>query len=63
MEEEHNQVHNLMTTAGYTASEPWANAMSTIPNRGQIYLGSNINSINGTNLQTILISKGWNVNV
>jgi len=52
-----------MTTAGYTASEPWTNAMSIIPNRDQIYLGSNINSINGTNLQTILISKGWNVNV
>jgi len=52
---------NQMTTAGYTASEPWANAMSVIPGRGDINFTSNVNSVSGTNLQTILISKGWNV--
>jgi len=48
-----------MTNAGYTASEPWANAMSTIPSRGTIWFTENIDSIEGTNLQTILESKGW----
>ena len=49
-----------MTTAGYTASEPWANAMSIISNRS-VYFYSNINSVSGTNLQTILSAKGWTV--
>jgi Leucine-rich repeat (LRR) protein len=52
---------NQMTTAGYTASEPWANAMSVIPGRGNMYFTDNIDSISGTNLETILITKGWNV--
>jgi Leucine-rich repeat (LRR) protein len=52
---------NQMTTAGYIASEPWANSMSVIPGRGGIWIGNNINSINGTNLESILQSKGWNV--
>ena len=52
---------NQMTTAGYTASEPWANAMSVIPGRGNIYIGGNVNSASGTNLETILIAKGWTV--
>jgi Leucine-rich repeat (LRR) protein len=52
-----------MTTAGYTASEPWANAMSVIPGRGNVQFTGNINSVSGTNLQTILISKGWTVTV
>ena len=56
-------IDNQMTTAGYTASEPWANAMSVIPSRGNIYIYSNINSASGTNLETILIAKGWSVNV
>ena len=51
---------NQMTTAGYTASEPWANAMTNIPGR-EIWFINNVNSAIGTNLQTILISKGWNV--
>jgi Leucine-rich repeat (LRR) protein len=50
---------NLMTTAGYTASEPWANAMTNIPGRGNIVFTSNTNSVTGTNLATILHSKGW----
>jgi hypothetical protein len=52
-----------MTTAGYTNSEPWANVMSVIPGRGTINISGNANSASGTNLQTILISKGWTVNV
>jgi Leucine-rich repeat (LRR) protein len=52
---------NQMTTAGYTASEPWANAMSVIPARGYIYFTTNVDSVSGTNLETILIAKGWNV--
>lgn len=56
-----NVYGNQMTTAGYTASEPWANAMSTIPGRGNIYFQNNNDSVSGTNLETILIAKGWNV--
>ena len=52
---------NQMTTAGYTASEPWANAMSVIPGRGNIYISGNVNSASGTNLETILTAKGWTV--
>jgi Leucine-rich repeat (LRR) protein len=52
---------NQMTTAGYTASEPWANAMSVIPNRGGIYAINNLDPMLGTNLRTILIAKGWDV--
>lgn len=55
--------NNQMTTAGYTASEPWTNAMSVIPGRGDIYLNSNVDSASGTDLETILIAKGWNVSV
>ena len=53
--------NNQMTTAGYIASEPWANAMNVIPGRGDILIYNNINSASGTNLETILISKGWSV--
>jgi len=54
---------NQMTTAGYIASEPWANSMSVIPGRGNVYFNNNIDSVSGTNLETILIAKGWTVNV
>jgi hypothetical protein len=50
-----------MTTLGYTASEPWANGMHTAPSGGVIYLNDNTDSASGTNLEAILISKGWNV--
>lgn len=58
-----NLSYNQMTLAGYTASEPWANAMSVIPGRGDIFINGNVNSASGTNLETILISKGWTVAV
>lgn len=54
-----NVNNNQMTTAGYVASEPWANSMSVIPGRGSIFFMNNINSVSGTNLRTILIAKGW----
>jgi hypothetical protein len=55
--------NNQMTTAGYIASEPWANTMTVIPGRGNVYFNNNIDSVSGTNLETILIAKGWTVNV
>jgi hypothetical protein len=54
---------NQMTTAGYTASEPWANGMHTAPSGGTIGFIGNIDSASGTNLETILTNKGWTVNV
>ena len=56
-----NLNNNQMTTAGYTASESWANSMSVIPNRGTIDFNNNINGVIGTNLESILVSKGWTV--
>jgi hypothetical protein len=50
-----------MTTAGYSASESWANGMHTAPSGGTIEIQSNTNSASGTNLETILVSKGWTV--
>jgi Leucine-rich repeat (LRR) protein len=55
--------YNQMTTAGYTASEPWANGMHTAPSGGTIALSLNTNSASGTNLETILTAKGWTVGV
>jgi Leucine-rich repeat (LRR) protein len=54
---------NQMTISGYTASEPWANGMHTAPSGGEINLQFNTDSASGTNLETILVSKGWTVNV
>jgi hypothetical protein len=55
---------NQMTTAGYTASEPWANGMHTAPSGvTNLELQFNPDSASGTNLEAILISKGWAVNV
>lgn len=53
--------YNQMTTAGYTASESWANSLTVVPGRGEFRVDNNINSISGTTLETILISKGWTV--
>jgi len=53
--------NNQMTTSGYTASEPWANGIHTAPSGGTILFQGNTNSASGTNLEAILISKGWNV--
>jgi hypothetical protein len=54
---------NQMTTAGYTASEPWANGMHNAPSGGNINLSNNTDSASGTNLEAILTSKGWPISV
>jgi len=51
--------NNLITTAGYVASEPWANSLSV--GISAIQFTGNVNSVAGTNLESILISKGYNV--
>ena len=48
---------NQMTTAGYIASETWANTQPSFTSTCTINLQSNIDSVLGTNLETILISK------
>lgn len=49
--------HNQITLAGYTASEVWANSQPAFTNHCNVYFDSNIDSISGTNLQAILITK------
>jgi hypothetical protein len=48
-----------MTTQGYVNSEPWANSMSI--GTGIIRFNNNTNSASGTNLVSILQSKGYTV--
>jgi Leucine-rich repeat (LRR) protein len=51
--------YNQFTLEGYTASEPWANSL---PNGTMtIDFSSNPDSVVGTNLEAILVSKGYNV--
>ena len=54
---------NQMTTSGYTSSETWANGIHNAPSGGIIDLSANVDSASGTNLETILIAKGWTVQV
>ena len=54
--------NNQMTTAGYSASEAWANAQPNFTSVCQVFVGNNVNSISGTNLQVILISKNCQIN-
>lgn len=53
--------NNEMTTAGYTASETWANGMHDAPVENRISFNGNLDSVAGTNLETILVGKGWDV--
>jgi hypothetical protein len=55
--------YNQLTTAAYAEMESWANSLPTAPSGGTISFLNNTNSISGTNLETILTSKGWTVNV
>ena len=48
---------NQMTLAGYTASEVWANAQPAFTNPCGVYFSANIDSITGTNLEAILLTK------
>ena len=53
--------NNKMTTSGYTASEVWANAQPSFINTCNIYFSDNINSITGTTLKTLLLTKNVNI--
>ena len=48
---------NQMTLAGYAASESWANAQPSFTNPCTIDFSGNPDSITGTNLETILLTK------
>ena len=52
-----NLTSNQMTLADYTASEVWANAQPAFTNPCNVNFGGNINSITGTNLEAILLTK------
>ena len=49
--------NNQMTLAGYTESEAWANAQPAFTNPWVVIFGGNIDSITGTNLEAILLTK------
>ena len=50
-----------MTLSGYTASETWATNQPSFTNVCDIYFTNNIDSINGTTLKTILLTKNTNI--
>jgi hypothetical protein len=51
--------NNLLTTSSYATMEAWAN---NLPNSNVfVDFSNNIDSVSGTNLEAILISKGWSV--
>ena len=52
-----NLISNQMTLAGYTASEVWANAQPAFTNPCIVHFIGNIDSITGTNLEAILLTK------
>lgn len=52
---------NQMTTAGYTASEPWANAQPAFSSTCNINMLGNVNSVSGTPLRAILVTKNCNI--
>jgi hypothetical protein len=52
---------NQMTTAGYTSSEPWANAQPAFSPNCTTFFPGNSNLITGTNLETILLTKNCTI--
>ena len=56
-----NLSSNQMTTAGYTSSEPWANAQPAFSPNCTTFFSGNSNSITGTNLETILLTKNCTI--
>ena len=52
-----NLSFNQMTLAGYTASEVWANSQPAFTNPCTVRFDSNVDSITGTNLEAILLTK------
>lgn len=52
---------NLITESGYTVSENWASSQPTFTNTCSIDFSFNIDSVDGTNLKTILLTKNTTV--
>ena len=52
---------NQLTTISYTNAEAWANAQPAFTNLCNVYFGNNINSITGTNLESILLTKNCTI--
>ena len=52
-----NLSSNQMTLAGYTAFEVWANSQPAFTNPCIVVFGGNTDSITGTNLEAILLTK------
>jgi Leucine-rich repeat (LRR) protein len=52
---------NQMTLAGYTISETWATAQPSFTNACNVVIFNNIDSITGTNLETILLTKNTTI--
>lgn len=57
-----NVKNNLITTAGYTASEAYANLQTPFTNNCQFNFSFNTDSVVGTNFETILTTKNATVN-
>ena len=53
---------NQLTTISYTNAEAWANAQPAFTNPCNVYFRNNINSITGTNLESILLTKNCIIN-
>lgn len=53
--------NNQMTTAGYIASEPWANSQPSFLNECNIFFNANLDSVAGTDLENILLTKNVNI--
>jgi hypothetical protein len=53
--------YNKMTIAGYVASETWANSQPSFINNCTIALNLNLDSVTGTDLEAILITKNATV--
>lgn len=49
--------NNLITSSGYVNSENWANNQIPFTSSCEINFNGNVNSIEGTNLQSILLTK------
>jgi len=56
-----NLSSNQMTTAGFTSSEPWANAQTAFSSTCTTFFPGNPNLITGTNLETILLTKNCTI--
>jgi Leucine-rich repeat (LRR) protein len=52
--------NNQFALAGYIATEAWANSLPVSTGK-TVNFSENLASVSGTNLQAILISKGWSV--